>query len=233
MVSVQTYRMDTIKEAVEKGFEVLLHMTDAFLKFSAARRHPKEGDVMDGYYLTMGNTLYARLNSVEPHMLKEYNSTINLIHKQIRLKTLKEMLLVHSEFSKCDKNIFVGHRGELDAFARKILQKSPNIGVYYGTDEFLPTQLYVTLEPLDWDKSNIIRRRFQSLVHSGLLLRQLTEPTEIPVALQERLHLSMRTALRLSSNVIVSIFVIVGALLSLSLIIYCFELCLPTYCIAW
>jgi hypothetical protein len=122
----------------------------------------------------------------------------------------------------CGKAILVGHKRELDEFARKVVQKRP-VAIHYGTDEFLPIQHNFALKPLDWGKSNTIKRRFQSFVQSGLLHRELAGGSKTPVHLGQIAHRTSGRPLRLSSNVIASIFVIFGAFLTLSLIFFGFE----------
>jgi hypothetical protein len=82
--------------------------------------------------------------------------------------------LLDSEFVKCGRTMVVDTKPELYAFVKRMMKRRRYLKIYFGSDEFLPTDQHWKFFTLDWDKAGIFRRRIQSYVQSSLFLRELS-----------------------------------------------------------
>jgi hypothetical protein len=75
------------------------------------------------------------------------------------------------ELSKCNKSIYVDHDYQLDQFRRDVLMLTNGnmeSKLYKGKESFQKQLFKWSIEEVEWDRSEMVSKRWSSLSHSGI-----------------------------------------------------------------
>lgn len=76
------------------------------------------------------------------------------------------------EIWKCNKSIYVDHNLNLalDEFMTEILSKGKTLNrLYTGKDSFQEELYTWNLENMEWDRTQLVRKRFSAIAHSEIV----------------------------------------------------------------
>jgi len=175
-----SHRLTTIEEAVANDYLVLMRYADFVQNFTLAqvtRPLIEELAVKQKwiFFILMLNSTMAKDKGVA----LRYNSTYQrIVHKLFALKGSDVMEnFVVTEFDRCGKSILIGETADLITFSARAYKRSSNLKIYSGQEPILAVDMYWVLRPTYWDKSNLLKIRYDSYTHSGLFAYDFSENT--------------------------------------------------------
>jgi len=211
------YQMKTTEEALEREFRVLMRYEVGvpYFKEKLVLR-----DKIIELSITYGWILYfSSLNRAikeNKQIAKRYNSTFHKISSHHFIFKGSDVMnsFVDTEFDLCNETILIGETLDLAQFSFQAYKRNPNRNIYYGQDTILGTNLNLQLISTFWDKSELLKHRFGSLITSGIFDNQFMN--NVKRDLQHKTELS---PMKIKSNIAV-LFIIHIILTVLSLHVF-------------
>jgi len=179
-------QLKTIHEALGKGFKTLVGIE----RNKRIGKNGRSNDREVEKYLKEPSSVDVKWNLISTTLAMGENVFINAIKEDLRDYSVDPTLMaslapilwnenttslpVHREILKCENTMFVDFPEALDAFRLSASNLNP-IGaqnLYYGTDDFMPRNIYWIITPTLFDRNGIIHTRFQTMLHSGVFQKQ-------------------------------------------------------------
>jgi len=225
-------KIQRIVEALENNFKILVRYSDALEPSSIIYQYYNDS----GYFTTRnrmilalrmmnGNTFVSRIKDLagtptEREMNTNGKIIMRLVDEIIVRHPAEHNALAVSEFDSCNKSVLVGEESDLYQFVKSGLKRGKTKHkIYYGTDSFLPENMYVIISGLHWDKSQVINRRMQCFLHSGIIHYLLNEGK---FKVNEENGADIPMSIHMESNIL-SIFLIFCLSLGSALVVFISE----------
>jgi hypothetical protein len=181
---MEATKLETVEQALKMGYKILLsaHEIQRFTQrdINAYRmqfKHRPGFFENDRTKLDFIKELAQHGNILMEAILKYREAFINQNQTwhlwPLLLKTIvfniSEQYLIVDEFLKCNKTILLAEEAELTKVEAQIQEVKHVVRVYKGKEKFMPRMTVWHFGLMHWDRLNLFRNRFQSVIHSNVL----------------------------------------------------------------
>lgn len=129
------------------------------------------------------------------------------------------------EFLPCKQRVFVGETSKLDSTYAKFYKAHPRREIYYGQKKILKSHYYWKISKMDEDRDGKINRRFQTLLHSGILHQIYYRTSKERIQLESYIQSLFKYFPLNMHDSISSIFILFLAGLGIGLVSFLNEIC--------
>jgi len=230
MAPMPRSQLETVSEVLEKGLKILLPMKGLGPPFGILQEKEYQENssnlTLKWEFISLNSlTSSPFLKALMVSLGDNWQSAATIQTKHPRLlesltpilspQNLEAALLV--ELLKCRDTVYIDEILQLDDTFLKFTATGLNAvqHLYYGTDNYMSNPNFWSMGPTLFDRNNLVRNRFQSMIHSGILEWQ-TEGVETEVfstrnrviKFVARHKLRAPVPMSLNSNLLIGIFML-------------------------